>query len=309
VSGAVARAASLACALLVSGCASSEGLLADEPVRSLYGAELPAPAPDAEDVARLDGNAEDAWIWLGRRLSYQYRYTDAVQVYTEALRSHPDSHRLLRHRGHRYLTLRDFDAAVADLSRASELARHLPDATEPDGDPNPAGIPRSTTWSNIQYHLALAHYLRGEFPDAARAWNEGLTVSANDDSYVSAGWWLALSLARAGGSVDGCPTLEQVLAPVQPQMDILENHAYHRLLLMAKGALSERDLLPDAAGDVESTTISYGVAGWRLAHGDREGGMELCQAILGSPSWMAFGFIAAEAELWRAGEPAPTPNP
>jgi tetratricopeptide (TPR) repeat protein len=309
VTGATARAASLACALLLSGCASSEGLLADAPVRSLYGAALAAPTPDADDVPRLDGNTEDAWIWLGRRLSYQYRYTDAVQVYTEALRSHPDSHRLLRHRGHRYVTLRDFDAAVADLSRASELARDLPDATEPDGDPNPAGIPRSTTWSNIQYHLALAHYLRGEFPDAARAWNEGLSVSANDDSYVSAGWWLALSLARAGGSVDGCPTLDQVLAPVRPQMDILENHAYHRLLLMAKGELAEHELLPDAAGDVQSTTISYGVAGWRLANGDRDGGMELCRAILGSPSWMAFGFIAAEAELWRAGEPATTPNP
>ena len=50
----------------------------------------------------------DYIIWFGRRLAYLYHYKDAIRVYTEGLATHPDSYRLLRHRGHRYISIRKF---------------------------------------------------------------------------------------------------------------------------------------------------------------------------------------------------------
>ena len=41
-----------------------------------------------------------------------------------------------RHRGHRYITMRQFDKAVADLSRAAELIEGKPDEPEPAADPS-----------------------------------------------------------------------------------------------------------------------------------------------------------------------------
>jgi len=270
-----------------------------EPVRSLAGEPLTPPPASTEGAARLARDSEDAFIWLGRRQAYEFRYRESVDTYTRGLRRFPDSDRLLRHRGHRFITLRDFERALADLTRAQALVVGLPDAIEPDGAPNAAGIPRSTTQGNIQYHLALARYLRGEFDLAAREWAAGLALAGNDDSVVSSSWWLALSLRRAGGRVDGLPTPDEVLAPIHADMDILENFGYLRLALMAKGELREDELLPGDSDDVESSTIRYGVAAWRLGGRDPQGGLDLFRRIAASPSWMAFGCIAAEAELRR----------
>jgi hypothetical protein len=48
-----------------------------------------------------------------------------------------------RHRGHRYITLRCFDAAIADLEQASKLIKGKPGEIEPDGLPN--APPRQNT--------------------------------------------------------------------------------------------------------------------------------------------------------------------
>ena len=290
----------VACCAL-SSCAASP---TDVPVRSLAGDELAAPAIDAERAARLSAQTEEAAVWLGRRLAYEYRYREAVDVFSRGLEREPDSHVLLRHRGHRYITLRDFDLAVADLARAAELATGMPDEVEPDGAPNAYGIPRSTVQSNIHYHLGLAHYLRGEFGQAAEAWRDGLVYSrVNDDMLVATSWWLVLSLARAGDSAPpGLPTIDELLVPMHGQMDILENHGYLELLLMAKGERAVDDLLPDDVSDVASSTIAYGVAGWLLAQGEEARGLALCRRIVQGESWMAFGHIAAEAELHAHGE-------
>lgn len=273
-------------------------------VRSLLGEELHALELDADERAQLERSVEDAAIWHGRRLSYAYAYREAIAVYSAALLRSPDSPRLLRHRGHRYITVRELDNALADLSRAALLAADLPDELEPDGAPNAAGIPRSTLRSNICYHLALTQYLQGKFDDAARSWTEGLAFArVNDDGLVSSSWWLLLSVLRAGGSVPGAPSADEILAPIQGQLEILENHAYHRLLAMARGELSPEQVLSEAgpAGSVAWATSAYGVASWLMARGQEREGLSLCEQALSCPQWMAFGVIAAEAELQRRG--------
>ena len=111
------------------------------------------------DQARRNFTAdpdEENTIWLGRRLAYLYHYQQAIDVYTEGLKRFPDSYKLYRHRGHRYITLRKFPQAIADFQKAAALIEGVPLEVEPDGAPNPAGIPTSNTQFNIWYHLGLA---------------------------------------------------------------------------------------------------------------------------------------------------------
>ena len=108
-----------------------------------------------------DPSSADNAIWLGRRLAYLGRFSEAIDTFTQGILKHPGDARLYRHRGHRYITLRKFDLAIRDLKRAADLIEG-PDQIEPDGQPNARNIPTSTLDSNIYYHLGLAHYLKGE---------------------------------------------------------------------------------------------------------------------------------------------------
>ncbi|MGV3515872.1 MAG: hypothetical protein ACO1TH_02195, partial [Luteitalea sp.] len=108
--------------------------------RSLLGAPLYPREFAPEARARLEANLAEAQarydadpasadnaIWLGRRLAYLERYRDAIDAFSEGIRRHPEDARLYRHRGHRYLTVREIDRAIADFERAAELVRGRPD--------------------------------------------------------------------------------------------------------------------------------------------------------------------------------------
>lgn len=276
---------------------------------SLAGVPLYPPAFDAATRARLQADLEaaraaharapddaDAIIWLGRRHAYLGQYRAAVDVFTQGIAVHPADARLYRHRGHRYITLRRFEDAIRDLEHAARLTAGSPDEVEPDGAPNAHNIPVSTLQTNIWYHLALAHYLSGDFEAALPAWQRTLELSANDDMRVAAADWLYMTLRRLGRDAQA----RAVLTPIQPEMRILENHAYHRRLLMYRGELGPEDLLLEDGGDaVQLATYGYGVANWYLYNGDAPRARSLFERILQGQSWAAFGFIAAEAELAR----------
>jgi len=245
---------------------------------------------------RYEADPTDAMaiIWLGRRLAYLGRYRDAIDVYARGIELHPESYRLLRHRGHRYITTRQLDKAVDDLTRAAELAADHPDQVEPDGAPNEHGIPTSTTHTNIYYHLGLAQYLRGDFEQALDAYQKCLSYCTNNDITVATVYWLFLT-ARRSGAMD---TAGDVIERITPDMELLENHDYHKLLMLYKGHVREDELLDNTeSGELSGATITYGVAMQRLINGDEAGARELFRRILDGGFWPAFGYIAAEAEL------------
>lgn len=280
---------------------------APRPVIALSGRRLLAPAtvPGQDRLladlaaarARRDADPDDpeAWIWLGRRLAYLWRYHEAIAVFGEALQRWPDEARLLRHRGHRFITVRDFAAAQADLERARALVAGRTDQVEPDGAPNAAGIPRTTLAYNIHYHLALARYLQGDFEGAAGAWRDALAAAGNDDARVAATDWLWMTLRR----LDRAGEAARLLPAITPAMDILENHSYHRRLLMYRGLASAQSLLEEGGDDVAMATQGYGVGNWHLVHGRRAQALAVFDAVLAGPGWNAFGYIAAEADRQR----------
>ena len=275
---------------------------------SLLGKPLfPPPIPEADrlrmeadraaafEKAKGEPSAE-AIIWLGRRTAYLGRFRDAILVYTGGLRLYADDPRLFRHRGHRYISVREFDRAIADLERAAALIAGKPDEVEPDGQPNARNIPTSTLHTNIWYHLALARYLKGDYARSADDWTRCVRAGKNPDNLVSASHWLYTTLRRAGRHDEAAA----VLAPITTSMDVIENGSYYSLLLLYKNVRTEADVLAAAGQGSAATAVRYGVSAWHLANGRAAEAKKLWDQILAGPDWPSFGHIAAEADTARA---------
>ncbi len=246
----------------------------------------------------------DSMIWYARRLGYLGRLRESIEVYTRGLALYPENPWLYRHRGHRYISVRDFPAAVRDLERATELVQGKPDEVEPDGQPNATNTPIGTLHSNIGYHLALAHYLMGDFDKAATVAQREVDAATNDDRRESMAHWLYMSLRRAGRDADAA----QVLVPIRRDMSVIENQAYHHLMLLYKGELPPDSVLtaaPSGGLSVTDASAAYGVANWHWYNGREAEAKALWQRIVDGGQWGAFGTVASEAELARLKTDAP----
>lgn len=241
-------------------------------------------------------NDADAILWLGRRTAYLGDYRGAIEIFTDGAKKHPRDARMLRHRGHRWITLRQFDRAVADLSRAAKLTQGKPDAIEPDGLPNARNIPLTTLQSNIWYHLGLAHYLKGDFEKALDAYRECQKVSKNPDGLVSATYWEYLTLRRLGRPQEA----ERVLEPISTDLDIVENRAYQKLLLMYRGEIAPEELVNEDPSTTDGATTLYGVGSYYVANGQPERARPIFERLVANQKqWASFGYIAAETDLKR----------
>lgn len=243
-----------------------------------------------------DPSSADAIIWLGRRTAYLGRFRDAIAIYTRGIERHPTDARLLRHRGHRYITVRELDRAVADLSKAATLVKGRPDEVEPDGQPNAKNIPTSTLNTNIYYHLGLAHYLRGDFDQALDAYRECQRVSKNPDMLAATSHWLYMTLRRLNRVAEAATVLDSITA----DMAIIENASYHKLLMLYKGDEAAERLLSSSSG-LDAVTIGYGVGNWHYYNGRRDEARRIFASVVdaNASQWPAFGYLAAEAELAR----------
>ena len=268
----------------------------DQPaaVREVYEARL----SEAQDALVNAPEDADSLIWMGRRTAYLGQYREAIEIYTNAAALHPNDARIYRHRGHRYLTVRETDNAIADFERAAALVAGQPDEIEPDGLPNSINQPLSTLQFNIWYHLALAHYVEGRFEEALEAQRRCLEVSTNPDLLVATSYWLYMTLARLGRDEEAA----EVLDAITPDMEIVENDSYHQLLLLFKGDRMLEDVVgPGDDVTLASTTTAYGVGAWHLLEGRSDEAHATWERILeGRSQWPAFGYLAAEGELARS---------
>lgn len=243
-----------------------------------------------------DPDNAEAIIWLGRSVAFLGRYRDAIGIFSEGIRKHPDDPRMYRHRGHRWITVREFDLAARDLEQAARLLRRRPDEPERAGLLDSASAPLGTLHFNVWSHLGLAYYLRGDFNRAQYGFRNALAVSTHDDARAAATDWLYMTLRRAGRTEEAA----SVLASVTAEMNVQGSAAYQRRLLMYRGVIPPDSLLRPNGGDATTlATEGYGVGNWYLYNERPDQAEEIFWQVTSAENWTAFGYIAAEADLRR----------
>lgn len=266
---------------------------------SLFGEKLYAMVDTTGAIAEADRalaeDPDDVELIIAaarvRRNFWQYR--EAMELYTRAIELAPEDWRPYRYRGHRHISVREFDQAIPDLERARTLA--------------------PLNW-DVAYHLGLAYYVSGRFGDAAQEYVRCLALaedeearaarsdnfrscSANGDdpeSFVAMTEWAVRAALRAGRPEVASSLLDEVAL----DLEVEENLAYYHDLLLYKGAKTLDQLLgPEAPYRKE--TVGYGVANWYLVQGDTAQALGLLEELVIDPWWPGFGRIAAEVELAR----------
>ncbi|MGY6558589.1 MAG: tetratricopeptide repeat protein [Nitritalea sp.] len=239
-------------------------------------------------------------IWVGRRLAYLGLHREAIDAYSALLDKAPRNPEVLRHRGHRYISLRELEAAIRDFSLAAQYMEGMPLKVEEDGLPNAQNIPLSTLQFNVWYHLGLAHYLAGDFESARQAYQRCLEVCENDDSVVATLDWYYMTLHRLGLAEEA----EALLASFDLEnAEIIENDAYFQRLKLYSGHLQPEELLdleqnPDTQeARLGFVTQGYGLGRFYMRRGQPEAARNVFKRVLSTGYWAAFGYIASEKAL------------
>jgi len=266
------------------------------------GKTYPIPVPNEAALANFEqartefeANPKDveALIWYGRRTAYLGRYRQAIAIYTEGIKNFPQDARLYRHRGHRYISIRNYEAAIVDLEKAASLIQGTVDQIEPDGMPNAQNIPLSSLHSNVWYHLGLAYYLSKQYEEAYRAYLQCRESGDNYDNIVSSTHWLYLIQLRLGNP----ERADSLLAPIQKEGVVIENQSYADLCQLYKGWISPDTLLQASPGNPSNDAVNYGLANWYLHQGDSSKGIQLLEALVAGKAFTSFGYLAAEGDL------------
>lgn len=274
---------------------------------SFSGKPLFAPKADSVIIYKTDSAiqaissqtelTEDDYIKLGQQYVSSNRFKAAVNIYSKGLDKFPGSFKLLRHRGHRYISTRQLDKALVDLNRAEELIRDLPDVPEYDASGNTTGTYQHWIW----YHIGLCYFFNQAYIQAASAFENCLAASRNNKNIVGASDWLYNIYMRLGEK----DKAQKLLAPITPDFDTDREHPYFKRVMLYKGYLTPEELVDvnqnpskTSVGDV---TKMYGLANWYAYHGEQDKAMELYRKIVQSESgWPGFAYAAAEKELTLA---------
>lgn len=237
--------------------------------------------------------SEDDYVDIGRQFVGTYRYKLAVANFTEGLTQYPNSFKILRNRGHRYITLRQLDNAIADLTKAEELIRPLPEVWEYDA----AGKPSASLQHQIWYHIGLYHYLKKDYTQSAAAFEKALSWAHEPANIVGATNWLYDNYKRLGEN----DKAEALLKPITPDYEMDHEHAYFKRIMLYKGVIKPEELvdvnLPSDKLSVQDITKMYGLANWYAYQGNNDKAMTLYNKILESSEWAGFAYAASEIEV------------
>jgi tetratricopeptide (TPR) repeat protein len=105
------------------------------------------------------------------------QFREAIATLSDGLSMTPDDVMLLRWRGHRYISVREFALARADLTRGYAL---------------------DSTNYGILFHLGVLHFAEGRFTDAVTMFMRAQPLAPDGGERAGSTDWLWMSLARAG---------------------------------------------------------------------------------------------------------------
>jgi tetratricopeptide (TPR) repeat protein len=231
------------------------------------------PIARAERALAADPRNVDLIIALGTAQSGARQFREAIQTFTRGIEIAPNNALLYRWRGHRYLSVRELDRALADFDR---------------------GLRIDSTVYGIWYHLGIVRFARGEFSQAAEAFARGQPRAPDAGELAGSTDWLWMSLMRAGKANEA----RAMLARRPDSLPV--SNAYTRRLQLYRGEITpEQVFTPADTADVQVATLSYGLGNWYLVRGDTARAKTYFERAVRSAGWPGFGFIMSEVELRR----------
>jgi cyclase len=255
-----------------------EGKLPSVQYRSPAGVEYFS-QPDTGAVARakkaLDAEPKNIqrFVDLGVAQSGVRQFREAIETFTRGLAVEPNNALLYRWRGHRYLSLRQFDKAKADLERGAKL---------------------DSTIYGIWYHLGIVRFVQGDFAGAADAFKRGQPRAPDAGELAGSTDWLWMSLMRAGRAAEAKAMLDR-----HPD-SLATTIAYAKRLKLYRGEIGPNEVFtPADTADVQVATLAYGLGNWYLVRGEKAKAREWFEKSIASGGWPGFGFIMSEVELRR----------
>lgn len=213
-------------------------------------------------------------IALGVAQSGARQFREAIATFSRGLALEPNNAMLLRWRGHRYLSVREFDRALADLVRGAQL---------------------DSTIYGIWYHLGVVKFALRDFAGAAQAFARALPRAPDAGELAGSTDWLWMSLSRDRRGAEA-----QALLDRHPD-SLKTTVAYAQRLRLYRGEVAPEAVVtaPDTA-DVQLATLAFGVGNWYLVRGDVAHARLWFERAVKTGGWPGFGFIVSEIELRRS---------
>jgi tetratricopeptide (TPR) repeat protein len=231
------------------------------------------PIARAQAALAAEPNNVQRLIDLGVAQSGARQFREAIATFTRGLRLAPNDAMPYRWRGHRYLSVRELDHAMADFTR---------------------GFALDSTNYGVLYHLGIVRFARGDFHAAADAFARALPRFPNAGELGGATDWLWMSLSRAGRAAEAKALLDR-------RPDSLPNtNAYAQRLKLYRGLIGpDAVITPADTADVQASTLAYGVGNWYMVRGDTARAKQWFERSIRAGGWPGFGFIVSEHELAR----------
>ena len=232
----------------------------------------------AEQALAADPRNVQRIIDLGIAQSGSLQFRQAIATFTKGMAIEPDNAMLYRWRGHRYLSVRELDKAMADLTRGYAL---------------------DSLNYGVLYHLGIVRFARGDFNAAVDAFQRSIQRPPNAGELAGSTDWLWMSLMRAGRTAEATAHLAR-----RPDT-VNAGNAYTTRLRLYRGEVTpDQVFTPADTAGVQVATLAYGLGNWYLVRGDTANALKLFQrAVAAKNGWAGFGFIVAEVELRRLRKP------
>ena len=275
-SGIVRAGIIAATALLWAGVASAQSVQYRSPAGVEYRAQADT-GPIARAQAALDADASNPqkFIALAVAQSGFRQFREAIATLTRGLEVAPNDVMLLRWRGHRYISVREFAKARADLTR---------------------GFALDSTNYGILYHFGVLRFVEGDFARAAEMFTRSQPRAPDGGERAGSTDWLWMSLSRAGRAAEAAA----MLARRPDSLPTPPNYAYVTRLKLYRGELTPETMFsPADTADVQVATLNFGLGNWYMVKGDTVKAMAAFDRSIASKGWPGFGFIVSEAELKR----------
>ncbi len=285
--------------VILCGAGASPIARAQQPeAMSLLGKLLVPPAPSNDEREALEAELKSAraaaakspgdataTLAAGRALAALGRYHEALEILTTGIEAHGDDPRLYRARGGHYITIRKFDVAIRDLSKAAELTSGKPDP--PDGGGSLA--------ANTHFLLGAAYYLKWDFAHAREAFKHAAHAATSDEDRQKIAHWLYMTLRRLNQPDEAARIVEPFAIDALPAKD----EPYARLIALYRGRMKADDVVGGKGAD--AVTLAYGAAAWYLYSDNLDEAKKRLRHIVDKDEkhWPQLDYIAAEADYAR----------